>query len=261
MNDLKNILSRRRKELNMTQKELAEKLNVSDKTISKWENGASYPEITLLNSIAKALDLSINELLGAEDLNTKEGYDNNAIINYRNKIFLIIGLVVTGIIISLGSFLVESLQVLLAIIGIAIWAFSLIYFINININFRSFYVNKPNTKKYDYIYLKYSQIAILFFIFPFSLVNIFVSSYNLMTNGGIVTLISNIIIVVAIIFMLYLIKNANFRIFKDLVFKILITLSLILIILIAVNLLPLMALTIVYLCVIIIVFRTEYLKN
>lgn len=38
----------------MTQKELAENLSVSDKTVSKWERGQGYPDITLLEPIAKA---------------------------------------------------------------------------------------------------------------------------------------------------------------------------------------------------------------
>lgn len=40
------------------------KLNVSDKTISKWEIGTCYPEITMLSTIAKALEMDVNEFLG-----------------------------------------------------------------------------------------------------------------------------------------------------------------------------------------------------
>jgi len=48
------------------------KLNVSDKTISKWEAGTSYPEITMLSSIAKALEMDVNEFFGVEDLKEKK---------------------------------------------------------------------------------------------------------------------------------------------------------------------------------------------
>ncbi len=52
---------RRRK--NLTQKELAAKLNVTDKAVSKWERGAGYPEITTIPLLAKELGVSANEIL------------------------------------------------------------------------------------------------------------------------------------------------------------------------------------------------------
>lgn len=47
----------------ITQVQLAEKLGVSDKTVSKWETGKGYPDITLLEPIADALRVSIAELI------------------------------------------------------------------------------------------------------------------------------------------------------------------------------------------------------
>ena len=55
-----------RKEKKMTQKELAEKLNLTDKAVSKWERGLSFPDITMLNPLAKNLDADISELLNCE---------------------------------------------------------------------------------------------------------------------------------------------------------------------------------------------------
>ena len=52
-----------RKEKGMTQKEVAEKLFVSDKAVSKWETGGSMPDITLLTPMAKLLDVTVPELL------------------------------------------------------------------------------------------------------------------------------------------------------------------------------------------------------
>ena len=45
-----------RKEKNMTQKEVADKLNISDKTISKWERGLGYPDISLLSKLSNIFD-------------------------------------------------------------------------------------------------------------------------------------------------------------------------------------------------------------
>ena len=61
------ILQRRR-ELGMTQKELAGKLYVTESAVSKWERGMSYPDITLLQNLCSALEISEHELLsGSED--------------------------------------------------------------------------------------------------------------------------------------------------------------------------------------------------
>lgn len=58
-----------RKENEMTQKELAEKLRVTDKAVSKWERGKGYPEITLLPLIAEVLGITASELLNGERYN------------------------------------------------------------------------------------------------------------------------------------------------------------------------------------------------
>ena len=50
-----------RKEKNLTQKDLAEKLYVSDKTVSKWERGLSMPNVVLLIPIADILDVTVTE--------------------------------------------------------------------------------------------------------------------------------------------------------------------------------------------------------
>jgi len=52
-----------REEHNLTQTALAEKLNVSDKTISKWETGRGYPDIVQLEPLSKALGISVIELM------------------------------------------------------------------------------------------------------------------------------------------------------------------------------------------------------
>ena len=57
------FVSKLRKERGMTQKELAEKLFVSDKAVSKWERGQSLPDITMLNPLADALGVTAAELL------------------------------------------------------------------------------------------------------------------------------------------------------------------------------------------------------
>lgn len=57
-----------REQKKMTQAELAEKIFVTDKAVSKWETGRGYPDISLVESLAKALDVSIIELLSGENV-------------------------------------------------------------------------------------------------------------------------------------------------------------------------------------------------
>lgn len=63
-----------RKEKKLTQKELAEKLGITDRAISKWERGLGCPDISLLEPLANALDTSILELLKGEHLQKNQSY-------------------------------------------------------------------------------------------------------------------------------------------------------------------------------------------
>ena len=55
-----------RKENNMTQTDLAKKLNVTDKAVSRWERGVGFPDINTIESLASALEISILELMKSE---------------------------------------------------------------------------------------------------------------------------------------------------------------------------------------------------
>lgn len=60
------FIAKLRKEKGLTQKELAEKLNITDKAISKWENGKSLPDILTIPNLCKELEITINDLLNGE---------------------------------------------------------------------------------------------------------------------------------------------------------------------------------------------------
>ena len=59
----------------MTQNDLAKKLGITDRAISKWENGRRMPDLSLLTSLCEILDISINELLSGSRLDKKEYQD------------------------------------------------------------------------------------------------------------------------------------------------------------------------------------------
>ncbi len=74
------VIKEKRKELNLTQKELAERLGVSDKAVSKWERGESLPDVTLIPSIAVTLGISIDYLMTGQNssVGTAAANDNEA---------------------------------------------------------------------------------------------------------------------------------------------------------------------------------------
>lgn len=60
------LIAQRRGELGLTQRQLAEQLNVSDRAVSRWERGAGFPDLSLLEPLADTLELSVLELLHGE---------------------------------------------------------------------------------------------------------------------------------------------------------------------------------------------------
>lgn len=67
-----NFIAGKRKELKMTQQQLAEKLNISFQAISKWENGTTYPNVELLYQLSEALQVTVDEILHGSE-KTEEG--------------------------------------------------------------------------------------------------------------------------------------------------------------------------------------------
>lgn len=76
-------ISKKRREMNLTQEQLAEKLNVSNKTISKWENGKCMPDYSVVTELCSALSISLSELMDGEDIaeNSVRIYDDEQILD------------------------------------------------------------------------------------------------------------------------------------------------------------------------------------
>ncbi len=71
MNQIKigKFIAERRKSLNLTQSQIAEKLNITDRAISKWENGKALPDSSIMLELCDILKISVNELLSGEKTN------------------------------------------------------------------------------------------------------------------------------------------------------------------------------------------------
>lgn len=82
-------ISEKRKKKKLTQKDLAEKLGVTSKSVSRWENGKCMPDLSLFKPLCKELDISINELMSGEDIKEteyKEKLEENIIKITKYKI-------------------------------------------------------------------------------------------------------------------------------------------------------------------------------
>ena len=180
------IILNRRKELNMTQKQLAEKLNVTDRTISRWECGVSLPDVEMLKTVAKVLEVDITyfyEDVKEKEINYTEEYDFEKIKKF--KINSIIPFVLVGISI-LMTLIIEQLffkitlplgffsntyrmikyafeegitnqiaiLIILQVVSFLITSTSLILQLRNNISFKYFYKEKMFNKMYISTYKK-----------------------------------------------------------------------------------------------------------
>ena len=130
------FIANRRKALKLTQKQLAERLEISDKTISKWETGKGLPEVSLMLPLCTCLGINVNELLSSVQL-SGENYRKKAEENImdlvkereenKKKIILVIIIAMTCIIAGTTIILVTGLiematniRIILIIIATAI---------------------------------------------------------------------------------------------------------------------------------------------
>lgn len=142
------FISSKRKEKNITQSELAEKLNITDRAISKWENGVCLPDASTMPDLCKILDITINDLFSGKVVDMKEN-ENQLEENLlemvrlkeqRDKELLVMEIFI-GVMISMimvACILIASLvsmqdwlRVILIMIGIIPFAIGIFYAIRI----------------------------------------------------------------------------------------------------------------------------------
>lgn len=81
-----------RKEKGLTQSELAERIGVTNKTVSRWETGKYMPDLATIPTLCKELNISVNEFISGEHLNDtvfKDEADNNIISILKDKELLL----------------------------------------------------------------------------------------------------------------------------------------------------------------------------
>ena len=157
--DIANEISKKRKELNMTQRELADKINVTDKTISRWEKGVSIPDIYSLKKLSVVLDIKFNQLFDeiSVEVDEKEKIDyvsmskfkNNYVISMLLLVFSFSLLLVVRFVPSHDEGFINGLYLAFFLLSIFMIGLSSILFITSFINFRDTYLIKKYKKKYS----------------------------------------------------------------------------------------------------------------
>ena len=80
------FIAKKRKEQNLTQEQLAERLNISNKTVSKWETGKCMPDYSIVELLCKELNTTLAELMnGEEDEKSIHTYDNEQVVSMIEK--------------------------------------------------------------------------------------------------------------------------------------------------------------------------------
>lgn len=84
---ISNYIAKKRREKNLTQEQLAEKLGVSNKTISKWENGKCMPDYSIIEQLCKELSVTLSELMDGEDAaeDSVRVYDDEQILDLLRR--------------------------------------------------------------------------------------------------------------------------------------------------------------------------------
>ena len=119
-----------RNEKNLSQEQLAEKLNVTRQTISNWENGKFYPDIDSLVNLSKFFNVSLDNLLSYDDKVLDYLKDSTDIVKSNKNILyavllnilLIIAFIIVGIIFN------ESASIIIIIFTVSIISFSFLFY-------------------------------------------------------------------------------------------------------------------------------------
>lgn len=275
------ILKERRKEVRMTQQEFAERLNVSNKTVSKWETGKYYPDITLIASIAKVLNTTVDELMGSDDISRESVYENELefdeeiVSKFKKNIIISISLFTSILLLYLNKIIfiffnnkdngVSQLNtdfdpytiittIISILVGISIlWSITL--FIISIVRYRGFYINQYYNSKYQKVFYQYSLLY-------FQIVNILITliiflSININSLFALFLLLISLLIISIIMFILKVLCGGKFK--KDITSILIISLGIILFIsgevLIFFNIFPFILLSIIGYIILLIGFQ------
>ena len=198
INKISNFIKTKRKELGLTQEELAQKLFVTEKAVSRWETGRGTPDISLLIPLAKILNVDVSELLNGEN-NIEEVIKYNE-LNKKSKFNLQYKIIILFYILSILTFLIylrfeyDPNIELNYFIRLTLIIIASIFIITGNSIYSNNYVEKLEDKKkvtkfsLGIIFIYY--IILLFNMVIFARYNT-INSYNLIPFKSIIEIFNN----------------------------------------------------------------------
>ncbi len=204
LNKISNLIKTKRKELGITQDELAKRLFVTEKAISRWETGRGTPDISLLLPLSKELNIDVSELLNGEE-NKKSKNEVEQLIEYNettkaNKYNFQFKLTFFFYILSILAFLLylrfeydPNIEVNY-FIRLLIIVIASIFVIIGNKIYSNYYVEKIEDKKkvlkFSHIIVFIYYVILLFNMVIFARYNI-IDSYNLVPFKSIIDIFKN----------------------------------------------------------------------
>lgn len=174
MEDIKSIVAKNITELrllnNMTQMELAEKLNYSDKTVSKWERAESSPDIAVLVEIANLFGVSLDHLVRTENLEETVKENKRKEMKYNRKVIAYISESVVWFI-AIFAFIITSLITNKATFQWLYFVYALPIVLIIKLVFNSVWFN-PRNNYYIVSALIWSILATIHITFLYFKINV-----------------------------------------------------------------------------------------
>lgn len=214
---MKDIISKRRKELGLTQQELADKLFVSDKVISKWETGKNVPDTSILVELANVLEISLDELLKSRketaEQSIKVAIADKVEVKYKNVLLITsLFIVIDTILFSVAEMLefkdyyrkYEIAITILYVIAILFFIFSLFYFL---INRNKLVIDYPRFKEVDN--KNVNKLIIIYGVVTFIITAVIAITHRLEFYELIITLVIAVIIEASIYFFIYYLYNKS----------------------------------------------------
>lgn len=155
---MKEVIYKNRKKKQLTQEQLADMLNVSNKTISKWERGIGYPDVQIIPTLAKILDIPIQSFFNAEDLKPESisKYDHKMITKYKQRmIFSFILILISPVLYLVSAFVLHRFVAISILLGIIIIICSMVNVIMLSIKMYNLIVTNYKNEKYIRIFKTY----------------------------------------------------------------------------------------------------------
>ncbi|MBQ6895780.1 MAG: helix-turn-helix transcriptional regulator [Oscillospiraceae bacterium] len=135
------FISEQRKSLGMTQQELAVKINVTDKAVSRWERGKGLPDINIIEPLAQALCVSISELMKSEKISSEYTKEDASFaikdiidisVQKKQEMKTVFTIILMVSVLLNGVFLVDNMgfmEMLLVVVPFSCWVMSILTFV------------------------------------------------------------------------------------------------------------------------------------